>query len=119
MLCVVLFTKYGPKFPCCIPYALPRLPALQAVLCVRPDQCLSIILRQAPDNEDLERFLSRLPFIFNIVIISVHGYIAQANTMGLPDTGGQVCPSVRPALSTWRQSVRLGPGHRRPGLSVR
>ncbi|CAO2836960.1 unnamed protein product [Amaranthus hypochondriacus] len=45
---------------------------------------------QAPDPMNVERFLGRLPTIFNIVIFSVHGYFGQANVLGLPDTGGQV-----------------------------
>ncbi|KAL8166699.1 hypothetical protein V2J09_008198 [Rumex salicifolius] len=45
---------------------------------------------QAPDPQNVERFFSRLPTIFNIVIFSVHGYFGQENVLGLPDTGGQV-----------------------------
>lgn len=45
---------------------------------------------EAPDPDRLERFLSRVPMIFNLVILSPHGYFAQANVLGLPDTGGQV-----------------------------
>ncbi|KAK4482158.1 hypothetical protein RD792_009299 [Penstemon davidsonii] len=50
---------------------------------------LSEIL-QAPDPSTLETFLSRLPMVFNVVILSVHGYFGQANVLGLPDTGGQI-----------------------------
>ena len=50
---------------------------------------LSDIL-EAPDPAVLERFLARLPMIFNIVILSPHGYFGQSNVLGLPDTGGQV-----------------------------
>ena len=28
--------------------------------------------------------------MFNIVILSIHGYFGQADVLGLPDTGGQV-----------------------------
>jgi sucrose synthase len=28
--------------------------------------------------------------VFNVVILSPHGYFAQANVLGYPDTGGQV-----------------------------
>lgn len=28
--------------------------------------------------------------VFNVVILSPHGYFGQANVLGLPDTGGQV-----------------------------
>jgi len=50
---------------------------------------LSDIL-EAPEPGNLERFLSRIPMIFNVVILSPHGYFGQANVLGLPDTGGQV-----------------------------
>nr|XP_016512968.1 PREDICTED: sucrose synthase 2-like [Nicotiana tabacum] len=50
---------------------------------------LSDIL-QAPDPSTLETFLGRLPMVFNVVILSPHGYFGQANVLGLPDTGGQV-----------------------------
>lgn len=45
---------------------------------------------QAPDPLSMEKFFSRVPTIFNIVIFSPHGYFGQADVLGLPDTGGQV-----------------------------
>ncbi|KAF7154318.1 hypothetical protein RHSIM_Rhsim01G0287000 [Rhododendron simsii] len=45
---------------------------------------------QAPDPSALETFLGRIPMVFNVVILSIHGYFGQANVLGLPDTGGQV-----------------------------
>ncbi len=45
---------------------------------------------EAPDPANLELFLGRIPMIFNLVILSPHGYFAQDNVLGLPDTGGQV-----------------------------
>ncbi|KAF3320406.1 sucrose synthase [Carex littledalei] len=45
---------------------------------------------QAPDPANLDKFFSRVPTIFNIVIFSPHGYFGQENVLGLPDTGGQV-----------------------------
>ncbi|KAI4299664.1 hypothetical protein L6164_033099 [Bauhinia variegata] len=45
---------------------------------------------QAPDPVNLEKFFSRVPTLFNVVIFSVHGYFGQADVLGLPDTGGQV-----------------------------
>lgn len=45
---------------------------------------------EAPEPVMLEAFLARIPMIFNIVIVSPHGYFGQANVLGLPDTGGQV-----------------------------
>lgn len=50
---------------------------------------LSDIL-EAPEPGNLERFLSRIPMIFSMVIMSPHGYFGQSNVLGLPDTGGQV-----------------------------
>ncbi|GFQ08389.1 sucrose synthase 3 [Phtheirospermum japonicum] len=44
----------------------------------------------APDPSTLETFLGRIPMVFNVVILSVHGYFGQANVLGLPDTGGQI-----------------------------
>ena len=47
-------------------------------------------LLEAPGPRLLESFLARIPMIFNVAIMSPHGYFAQSNVMGLPDTGGQV-----------------------------
>jgi len=51
---------------------------------------LLLDLIQAPDAETLEKFLSRLPLVFKVVILSPHGYFGQHNVLGMPDTGGQV-----------------------------
>jgi sucrose synthase len=45
---------------------------------------------EAPSAGALEDLLARIPMIFNLAILSPHGYFAQSNVMGLPDTGGQV-----------------------------
>ncbi|OAY60588.1 sucrose synthase 5 [Manihot esculenta] len=45
---------------------------------------------QAPDPVNMEKFFSRVPTLFNVVIFSPHGYFGQSNVLGLPDTGGQV-----------------------------
>ncbi len=50
---------------------------------------LSDIL-EAPEPTNLESFLSRIPMIFNLAILSPHGFFGQSNVLGLPDTGGQV-----------------------------
>jgi sucrose synthase len=47
-------------------------------------------LLEAPDHQNLERFISVVPMIFNIVVLSPHGFFGQENVLGLPDTGGQV-----------------------------
>ncbi len=44
----------------------------------------------SPDHQVLAEFISRIPMIFNIAIISPHGFFSQTSAMGLPDTGGQV-----------------------------
>ncbi|XP_074268398.1 sucrose synthase-like [Silene latifolia] len=51
---------------------------------------LLLDILQAPDPATLETFLGRIPMVFNVVILSVHGYFGQANVLGLPDTGGQI-----------------------------
>lgn len=51
---------------------------------------LLLDLLQAPDPDTLEKFLSRIPMVFTVVILSPHGYFGQAGVLGMPDTGGQV-----------------------------
>ncbi|KAG9147563.1 hypothetical protein Leryth_007346 [Lithospermum erythrorhizon] len=52
--------------------------------------CMLLDLLEAPDSCTLEKFLGRIPMVFNVVILSPHGYFAQENVLGYPDTGGQV-----------------------------
>ncbi|KAH7655337.1 sucrose synthase protein [Dioscorea alata] len=51
---------------------------------------LLLDLLEAPDPCTLETFLGTIPMLFNVVILSPHGYFAQANVLGYPDTGGQI-----------------------------
>ncbi len=51
---------------------------------------LLLDILEAPSPGNLEKFLSRIPMIFSIAIISPHGYFGQSNVLGRPDTGGQV-----------------------------
>nr|XP_023908446.1 sucrose synthase-like [Quercus suber] len=51
---------------------------------------LLLDLLEAPEPRTLETFLGRIPMVFNVVIMSPHGYFAQDNVLGYPDTGGQV-----------------------------
>jgi sucrose synthase len=44
----------------------------------------------SPDHQALEAFISRIPMIFRIVLVSVHGWFGQEGVLGRPDTGGQV-----------------------------
>ncbi|KAL6323062.1 hypothetical protein AAG906_024632 [Vitis piasezkii] len=48
-----------------------------------------VILLSAPDPCTLEQFLGRIPW-FSMLLFSPHGYFAQDNVLGYPDTGGQV-----------------------------
>lgn len=54
---------------------------------------LLLDILQAPDPSTLETFLGRIPMVFNVVILSPHGYFGQVNVLGLSDTGGQVLVS--------------------------
>ncbi|OGT05353.1 MAG: sucrose synthase [Gallionellales bacterium RBG_16_57_15] len=45
---------------------------------------------EAPSPHALEAFLARIPMISRLLILSPHGYFAQDNVLGRPDTGGQV-----------------------------
>lgn len=45
---------------------------------------------EAPDPRSLADFLSKIPMIQDLVILSPHGYFGQKDVLGLPDTGGQV-----------------------------
>ena len=47
-------------------------------------------LMQSPDHLALREFLSSIPMIFNIVVVSPHGFFGQEGVLGKPDTGGQV-----------------------------
>ena len=47
-------------------------------------------LLHAPDYFALKEFISAIPMLFNIAIISPHGYFGQEGVLGKPDTGGQV-----------------------------
>ncbi|CAN0889053.1 Sucrose synthase 2 [Linum grandiflorum] len=61
---------------------------------------LLLDILQAPDPATLETFLGRVPMVFNVVILSPHGYFGQANVLGLPDTGGQVTRLIPDAKGT-------------------
>lgn len=47
-------------------------------------------LTNQPDSDVLEAFISRIPMISKIAILSPHGWFGQENVLGKPDTGGQV-----------------------------
>ena len=47
-------------------------------------------LIDSPDHQVLEAFASRIPMIFQIALISPHGWFGQEGVLGRPDTGGQI-----------------------------
>ncbi len=47
-------------------------------------------LVESPDPARFEIFLSRLPLFRNVLMVSPHGWFAQEDVLGKPDTGGQV-----------------------------
>jgi len=51
---------------------------------------LLLDILEAPSPGNLEKFLTRIPMIFSIAILSPHGWFGQAGVLGRPDTGGQV-----------------------------
>lgn len=51
---------------------------------------LLLDLLESPAPEVLEQFLSRIPMVSKLAILSPHGFFGQSNVLGLPDTGGQV-----------------------------
>lgn len=52
-------------------------------------QLLSQVL-DSSDPDRFERLLGQLPVIHNVLMVSPHGWFAQDNVLGKPDTGGQV-----------------------------
>ncbi|MFW6005256.1 MAG: sucrose synthase, partial [Desulfonatronovibrionaceae bacterium] len=51
---------------------------------------LLLEILEAPTPSILADFLSKIPMLFRLVIVSPHGYFGQSNVLGMPDTGGQV-----------------------------
>lgn len=47
-------------------------------------------LIDSPDHQVLEAFVSRIPMIFRVALVSPHGWFGQEGVLGRPDTGGQV-----------------------------
>jgi len=57
---------------------------------IRETMGLLLDILEAPSPRALEEFLGRVPMIFSIAIVSIHGWFGQSNVLGRPDTGGQV-----------------------------
>jgi sucrose synthase len=60
-------------------------------------------LIDSPDDEGLEKFISRIPMIFRIALVSIHGWFGQEGVLGRPDTGGQVVYVLDQARSLEKQ----------------
>jgi sucrose synthase len=72
---------------------------------IRVKDTLSILdeLIDSPDPKTLEAFISRIPMIFRIVLVSPHGWFGQEGVLGRPDTGGQVVYVLDQAKSLEQQ----------------
>ncbi len=59
---------------------------------VRTRETLELLnhLIDSADHEILEKFMSRIPLIFKVLVTSPHGWFGQEGVLGRPDTGGQV-----------------------------
>jgi sucrose synthase len=56
-----------------------------------------------PEPAILEMFVSRIPAIFNVVLVSIHGWVAQELTFDRPETTGQVIYVLEQACSLERR----------------
>ena len=58
----------------------------------RISETMSLLLHliNAPGPRRLQNFVSRIPMLSKIAIFSPHGWFAQKDVLGKPDTGGQV-----------------------------
>ncbi len=70
---------------------------------------------EQPSEEALEEFLSRIPMVSKVVMVSVHGWFGQENVLGRPDTGGQVVYVLNQARALERY---LEEDLRRSGLGI-
>lgn len=71
----------------------------------RVQETLGILdeLLDSPDHQTLEAFISRIPMVFKIVLVSAHGWFGQEGVLGRPDTGGQVVYVLDQAKSLEKQ----------------
>ncbi len=68
------------------------------------------LLHRVFDSADPERFeqlLSRLPLIKRLLMVSPHGWFAQKDVLGKPDTGGQVTYVLDQARALEKEMKRL------------
>jgi sucrose synthase len=60
-------------------------------------------LLENPEPAILDAFVSRVPAIFRVVSISIHGWIGQESTLGLPETRSQAAYVLEQARSIEQQ----------------
>jgi sucrose synthase len=94
------------------PYAIVYLD-LQAVgfepgwgnTIARVRETLELLNRLIDDPEPaiLEAFVSRIPAVFRVVLISIHGWVGQADVLGRPETRSQVAYVLDQARSLEQQ----------------
>ncbi|MEA5486828.1 MULTISPECIES: sucrose synthase [Pseudanabaena] len=60
-------------------------------------------LLEDPEPAILDTFVSRVPAIFSVVSISIHGWIGQESTLGLPETCSQAAYVLEQARSIEQQ----------------
>jgi sucrose synthase len=60
-------------------------------------------LIDSPQPAILEAFVSRVPAIFRVVLVSVHGWVGQESVLGRPETAGQVAYVLDQARSLENQ----------------
>ena len=56
-------------------------------------------LLNTPEPAILEAFVSRIPSVFRVVLISIHGWVGQESVLGRPETTGQVIYVLEQARS--------------------
>lgn len=61
---------------------------------------------QSADPEHISNLIGRLPLAKNILMVSPHGWFAQENVLGKPDTGGQVTYVLDQARALERELKR-------------
>jgi sucrose synthase len=67
-------------------------------------------LLDAPEPAILEAFVSRVPAIFRVVLVSIHGWIGQEDMLGRPETMGQVAyilEQARHLENKLREDIKL------------
>lgn len=60
-------------------------------------------LIDSPDHAVLETFISHIPLVFRIVLVSVHGWVNQEDSLGRPLTAGQLIYVLNQARSLEKQ----------------